>query len=324
MSDRQDVEELLRQYRPAAPRPALRSRIASMANSRTAATQTHREESIMKHHTITGGGGAQLHVVETGNPLGRPILFIHGLSQCWLAWSRQLGSDLADRYRLLAIDMRGHGLSDKPRDGYADSRLWGDDVDAVLRALTLDRPVLCGWSYGSLVILDYVRHYGEEAVAGITFVDGITKLGSEEAAAVLTPAFLNLVPGFFSTDAEESTQSLRSLLRLCLTQDPPAEDLFLMLGYSVSVPPYVRQALLSRSFDNDDLLPRLRKPVLIVHGDRDAIVKPAVVDQHKTGLPHAEVAMMPNVGHSPFWDDAPAFNGRLRTFCERLELQAVS
>jgi pimeloyl-ACP methyl ester carboxylesterase len=143
----------------------------------------------MKHHTITGGDGVQLHVVETGNPGGRPILFIHGLSQCWLAWARQLNSDLADRYRLLAMDMRGHGLSEKPRDGYADSRLWADDVAAVLRALTLDRPILCGWSYGPLVILDYVRHYGEEALGAMTFVDGITKLGSEEAASVLTRSF---------------------------------------------------------------------------------------------------------------------------------------
>ena len=281
-------------------------------------------EGAMKHHTITGGGGIHLHVVETGNPGGRPILFIHGLSQCWLTWSRQLSSDLADRYRLVAMDMRGHGLSEKPRDGYADSRLWADDVDAVLRALTLDRPVLCGWSYGPLVILDYLRHYGEEAVGGMTFVDGVTKLGSEEAASVLSPEFLNLVPGFFSADVEESTRSLRSLLLLCVTQEPSPEDLYLMLGYSVSVPPYVRQSLLSRSFDNDDLLPRLRKPVLIVQGDRDAIVKRAAVDQHSAALPHAEVAMMPNVGHTPFWDDPTAFNGRLRMFCERLELQAVS
>jgi pimeloyl-ACP methyl ester carboxylesterase len=114
------------------------------------------------------------------------------------------------------------------------------------------------------------------------------------------------------------------LLQLCLTQEPAIEELYLMLGYNVSVPPYVRQALLSRSLDNDDLLPTLRKPVLIVHGDHDAIVNPAVVNQHTASLPHAEVAIMPNVGHVPFWDDAPAFNGRLRTFCERLELQAVS
>jgi non-heme chloroperoxidase len=118
----------------------------------------------MKHHTITGGGGVRLHVVETGNPGGRPILFIHGFSQCWLVWRRQLNSDLADRHRLVAMDMRGHGLSEKPRDGYADSKLRADDVDAVIQALVLDHPVVSGWSYGPLVILDYVRHYGEEAI----------------------------------------------------------------------------------------------------------------------------------------------------------------
>ena len=277
----------------------------------------------MKHHTIKGGGGVQLHVVETGNPTGRPILFIHGFSQCWLAWSRQLNSQLGDRYRLVAMDIRGHGLSDKPRDGYADSRLWADDVDAVIQALKLDRPVVCGWSYGPLVILDYVRHYGEEAIGGMIFVGGVTKLGSDAANSVLTPEFLSLVPGFFAADAEESAQSLRSLLRMCLAHEPSAEELYLVLGYNVSVPPYVRQALFSRSFDNDDLLPRLRKPVLIVHGAQDAVVKPAVVDQHKASVPHAQVEMMPNVGHAPFWDDAAAFNGHLRTFCERAEPHAV-
>ena len=82
----------------------------------------------MKHHTIVGGGGTRLRVVETGNPQGQPVLFIHGFSQCSLCWSRQLDSDLADDYRLVAMDMRGHGGSDRPRDGYDDTRLWADDV----------------------------------------------------------------------------------------------------------------------------------------------------------------------------------------------------
>src|SRR6266516_3065965 len=79
---------------------------------------------------VMGGGGVQLHVVGTGNPTGRPILFIHGFSQCWLAWARQMSSDLADDYRLVAMDMRGHGLSEKPREGYSDSRFWAEDVNA--------------------------------------------------------------------------------------------------------------------------------------------------------------------------------------------------
>lgn len=268
----------------------------------------------MTSQHIIGGGGTRIHVVETGNPQGRPILFIHGFSQCWLAWSRQLNSDLAKDHRLVAMDMRGHGLSDKPRDAYVESKLWADDVDAVLRSLRLEQAILCGWSYGSLVILDYIRHYGEEAVGGIHLVGGITKLGSDEALSVLTPEFLNLVPALLSTDAEESVRGLESLLRMCFAQEPSRPDLYLMLGYNVSVPPHVRQALFSRSFDNDDLLPKIRKPVLITQGGNEAIVKPAAVDQQKSGMPHAQIQMITNAGHAPFYDDAASFNRRLEAF----------
>jgi pimeloyl-ACP methyl ester carboxylesterase len=89
-----------------------------------------------------------------------------------------------------------------------------------------------------------------------------------------------------------------------------------MLGYNVSVPPYVRQGLFSRSFDNDDLLPKIRKPVLITQGSDDAVVTPAIVDQHKSSLPHAQIEMVANAGHAAFWDDSATFNRELRRFCE--------
>jgi non-heme chloroperoxidase len=272
----------------------------------------------MKRHTITGGGGTQLHAVETGHPRGRPIVFIHGFSQSWRAWSRQLGSELADRHRLVALDVRGHGLSDKPREGYDDSRLWAEDVHAVIRNLELDHPVLCGWSYGPLVILDYIRHYGQDEIAGANFVGGVTKLGGEDALSVLDGGFLSLIPGFFSADAEESVRSLASLLNLCFTRDLSIDDYYLMLGCSVSVPPYVRRALFSRLLDNDDLLPRLVKPVLIAHGARDAVVKPAVIEQQMARIPHTEVRLLAEAGHACFWDDAQTYNRYLRDFVDGL------
>jgi non-heme chloroperoxidase len=270
------------------------------------------------HTYVVGGGGVRLHVVETGNPRGRPILFIHGFSQSWLAWRRQLFSELASDFRLVALDLRGHGHSDKPHDGYADSALWADDIDAVVRELGLERPVLCGWSYGPLVILDYVRAYGEDAIAGSCFVDAITKLGSDDALAALTPELLNLVPGFFSSDVQDSARSLGALVRMCSVQEPSEQDLYLMLGYNLTVPPHVRQAMFARSFDNDDLLPRLRKPVLLVHGAADAIVKASVMDQHKAGIAHAQVRLMPDAGHAPFWDQPATFNQELKAFCDSL------
>lgn len=271
----------------------------------------------MKSHMISGGGGIQLHAVETGNANGQPIVFIHGFSQCSLAWTRQMDSELADNHRLVAMDLRGHGLSGKPRDAYADSKLWADDVRAVIETLNLDHPILCGWSYGPLVILDYLRHYGEDNIGGVNFVGGVTRLGGEEAASVLSADFLNLIPGLFSADAEDSVRSLGSLLSLCFATELSREDRYRMLGYSVSVPPYVRQALFSRLFDNDDLLRKLRKPVLITHGTADAVVKQTVIDQQMGRIASAEVRMLAT-GHACFWDDAAAYNRCLREFAEAL------
>ena len=87
-----------------------------------------------------------------------------------------------------------------------------------------------------------------------------------------------------------------------------------MLGYNVSVPPFVRQALFSRSVDNDDVLAQVRKPVLLTHGADDAIVKPDIVDRHRARLSHAQIDIMANTGHAPFWDQATRFNRRLRDF----------
>lgn len=268
----------------------------------------------MTRHSVVGGGGARLHVIETGDPQGHPILFLHGFSQCGLCWNRQLDSDLCQNHRLVAMDLRGHGLSDQPRDAYADSKLWADDVQAVLEALGLQQPVLTGWSYGPLVILDYIRHYGDEGIGGIHFVGGISKLGSEAALSVLTPEFLVNVPGMLSADAEECTRALDALLDLAFASELTTEDRYMMLGWSLRVPPHVRQALLARAFDNDDLLPTIRRPVLITHSSAETVVKPSAVDEHLAAMPHAEVHWTRDAGHAPFWDDADAFNDRLRRF----------
>lgn len=270
----------------------------------------------VKSHKVTGGGGLQLHVDETGNPDGKPILFIHGFSQCRLAWNKQMNSDLANDFRLVAMDIRGHGLSQKPKDAYGDSRLWADDVDAVIRTLGLDKPVLSGWSYGGVIMSDYVRFYGEDGISGLNFVGAVSKLGSDEAFAVIHPDFLALAEGFFSTDVETSVDALSKFMRMCVYQEPTPEDFYFFLGYNTIVPPHVRQGLFSRSLDNNDLLPKLQKPVLLTHGQDDAIVLAKAAEQHKEMIKHARMSMWPQIGHAPFWEDAERFNRELREFVQ--------
>jgi non-heme chloroperoxidase len=90
-----------------------------------------------------------------------------------------------------------------------------------------------------------------------------------------------------------------------------------MLGYGVTVPPYVRQALFSRAFDNDDPLPKHRKPVLITHGNADAVVESTVIDQQLSRIGSAQIRMMPT-GHACFRDDAAGYDRCLREIIEAL------
>jgi non-heme chloroperoxidase len=269
---------------------------------------------VMRTHHIEGAGGVDIRVDETGEPSGRPVLFIHGISQCRLAWRRQLASGLGRELRLVAMDLRGHGGSGRPGDGYGDSAVWAGDVHQVITALHLDEPILCGWSYGGVVVCDYLRRYGEDRIGGINLVSAISKLGTEQAFDVIQLAFLALAPGLFSTDADQSVEALAAMIRMVPHQPPEPHDFYTMLGYNVSVPPHVREALFSRTVDNDDLLRTLRTPVLVTHGEEDALVRVAAAEAHAAAIPRARLSLYPGVGHAPFWEDAARFNRELREF----------
>ena len=122
--------------------------------------------------------GLTISAQEWGNPAGPEILFIHGFSQSHLSWMRQFDSELAREFRIVTYDLRGHGNSDKPLDAarYRDSKAWGDEVQAVIDAAGLTRPVLVGWSYAGRVISDYLATHGAEKLAGINFVDAPIKV----------------------------------------------------------------------------------------------------------------------------------------------------
>ena len=156
----------------------------------------------MQIHTITGGGGLPIHVREWGKPAGSAVLLIHGWSQSHLSWVRQFESDLVDKHRIVAIDIRGHGMSGKPLEleAYAESKLWADDIDAVIKSLALDRPVLAGWSYGGLIMSDYVRVHGESEIAGINFVGAATVLNESAFGTLIGPGFLDNFANASSVD----------------------------------------------------------------------------------------------------------------------------
>jgi pimeloyl-ACP methyl ester carboxylesterase len=98
-------------------------------------------------HHLLDVRGAKLHVAELG--AGPPVVLLHGWPQHWWTW-RALMPLLADRYRVLAPDLRGFGWSEPTRRGYRKEEL-ADDVAGLLDALDIERAYLVGHDWGGVV-----------------------------------------------------------------------------------------------------------------------------------------------------------------------------
>jgi len=262
-------------------------------------------------HVVIGGAGDALHVREWGRPDGPAVLLIHGWSGNHLCWSRQVTSRLADEFRLVALDLRGHGMSDRPLASghYTDPRLWATDVAAVIEHCRLHRPTLVGWSYGGFVICDYVRAYGDGAIAAINFVGAAVTLN--ERFDDIGPAFLANAPGGADGDVPGRIQALRRFWHSMTAEPLEPADLETGLCGSVWVPPEVLGALISRQIDSDDVLARLSVPVLVTQGRQDQIVSPSMAEHIGWVCPTAKVSWYDAVGHAPFIEDAERFNREL-------------
>jgi non-heme chloroperoxidase len=270
-------------------------------------------------HTVRGGGGLQLHVREWGKADGPPILFIHGWSQSHLCWAKQYASPLADEFRLVAYDLRGHGMSDKPTEveHYTDGRLWADDVAAIIDRLDLDRPVLVGWSYGGFVICDYVRAHGEDRIAGILLVGGAVKLSERALETLIGRGFLHHAPGAMADDLPTNIVAISDLVKAWPVAPYPHEEIETLLCASMAAPPRIRANLIAREIDGDDVLRALRTPVLVAHGRADNVVLPAMAEHVLLTCPAATASWYDNVGHTPHLERPERFNRELAALARR-------
>ena len=262
-------------------------------------------------HTVVGAAGTKLHVREWGPPDGPPVLFIHGWSGNQMCWRHQVDSALVDEFRVVALDLRGHGMSDRPLDAgrYQEARLWAADIAAVIDQLNLDRPTLVGWSYGGSIICDYLRAYGERAVSAINFVG---------AAVSLTERFDNIGPAFVSNAPEGSEQdlptriaALRRFWRSMSAEPLDSTDFETGLCGSVSVPSEVLRALIMRHIDSDPVLAQTTVPILVSQGRRDQIVLPSMAEHILRTCPTAQASWYDRAGHVPFVEDPSRFNHEL-------------
>jgi pimeloyl-ACP methyl ester carboxylesterase len=273
----------------------------------------------MKIHTVKGAANVNLHVREYGNPAGIPILFIHGWSQSHLCWSKQYAGTLANDARIVAVDLRGHGMSDAPMetDQYTDGDKWADDIAAVIDQLALDRPILVGWSYGGFVILDYLCRRGESNISAVNFVAAAVVLGPKAFGTLLGPGFLENAPGACQNDLPANIAAMRRFLRACVVKPISQDEFEEMLAFNMVVKPGVRGALIQRELDFTSTLEGISVPVLVTHGRADSVVLPAMSDHILSHCRTAKASWFDGVGHAPFLEEPSRFNAELKAFAAR-------
>jgi pimeloyl-ACP methyl ester carboxylesterase len=246
----------------------------------------------------------------------RDVLLVHGISQAYLCWFKQLAAPLRERYRFVTYDLRGHGGSQKPLSGdyYQNAACWAGEVQAVIETAGLERPVIVAWSYGGRVALDFVQAAGDEAIAGLVLVAG-TSTDDPSLFGTGAPLLERMAT---VTDVSENLRTTREFLQACVAGPLPAAESELMLAYNLMVPPEVRAAMGGRPAAYRAVLAGIRSPVLAIHGDQDRITLPAMAHYTASHCPRGRAIVYEGVGHSPFWEAPERFNADLAAYLEAL------
>ncbi len=258
--------------------------------------------------SVEGAGGLSL-AVRLAGPEGAPaILFLHGWSQHSLAWTKQLAGPLAERFRLAALDLRGHGASDKPEDpgAYQSGALWAGDVAAAIAGLGLRRPVVVGWSMGGWVLADYLRAGGARDLAGAVFVGASARTGG-------------IAPRGLAATGDQGEEICAAIdFAKAMTAAPLSKrDLATVAAWQMLTPPHVRAACRARAEDWRATLGGLALPALAIQGAADRVCPKPVYEELLAAVPGAEGVVYPGAGHMPFWEEAARFDADLAEFVER-------
>jgi non-heme chloroperoxidase len=251
--------------------------------------------------------GISLQYAERGNPMGLPVICLHGVTDSWRSFEL-LFAHLPGSLRAIALSQRGHGDSDRPKSGYR-AKDFADDVAAFMNALDIERAVLVGHSMGTQAAQRFAIDYPERVlslvlIGGFATMRGngaVEKFWTSEVARLNDPIDPALARAF-----QEST----------LAQPIPPEFLDTAVAESLKVPARVWRAAFE-GFLEDDLMPELRRiaaPTLIIWGDQDGFCSRATQDALIGTIPCATLAVYAGVGHATHWEDPRRVAADLVTF----------
>jgi non-heme chloroperoxidase len=220
--------------------------------------------------------GVQLSYIRQGS--GRPIVLIHGWSQCAEEFKHQI-EPFSARYDVIAVDQRSHGESQKVSYGLRISRL-SKDLYELLTELDLNNVAVLGHSMGCSVIWCYIDLFGPERLSKIILVDQMPLVTSdphwtqqelEDSGATLTAQqVFDSVADLRSKEAEQVT---RQVIDGHVTKQATSEMREWIVQCNLKMPRDFAGTLMYNHCHTEwrDLIPRINLPTLIIGGRASAI-----------------------------------------------------
>ena len=264
--------------------------------------------------TIETNDGTKIYYEEQGT--GRPLLMVHGWGFSGRFFHHNVEA-LAQHARVITIDLRGHGNSDKPSHGYRVPRLAKDLYD-VITALDLHDVTVLGWSLGCPVIWSYLELFGTERLGQAVFVEQSPRVYYaidwkyaratcyEDASFAYTKAQVEMKTADF-----DKTQ-----IETIMVTEPTQAERDLMLGEMKKSPPSARNAIMAdhTRYDWRDFLPKINLPSLVLVARKDKVFPwqgPAWVGEH---IPGAQTTFFEKSSHALFLDEPEKFNEEIIRF----------
>ena len=254
--------------------------------------------------------GVRMHYRDQGQ--GPVLLLIHGFSaslHTWEPWVERLatGENRISDYRVISIDLPGHGLTQAPEDYQASIDAYGDVVADFVRSQNLQRFALAGSSMGGNVAWEYALEHPDQ-VEALILVDASGWQETRAEFADDPPVFAilrNPVIGPLLRDLD-STRLIRQGLEASFGDPALVNDAMVTRYAEMSRAPGHRGILLqmtlgfrSRNFATAERLAPLRMPVLILSGDQDRIVPVDHARRFNEAIGGSNLILFEGVGHIP-------------------------
>ena len=274
------------------------------------------ESSAGSSRMVNVADGVSLRVIEAGKVGNGPVLvFIPGWSTGAEVWRQQIDR-FAPAHRVIAFDPRSEGDSTKTTSGNTPETR-AQDLHALLERLSVQRPVLIGWSQGVQDVAAYVERYGTKDLAGIVLVDAAISDGADGMAA--RPEETATQFKMFAVYQAHQNEYLHGMMGAIISKPQSNDAIERLVNTGMKTPPDVGVAMLVADMFGTNRTPALKKvdcPTLIIASAKsDELARQQAAANQ---ISHARFEKIEDAAHAVFLDQPDRFSELVTSFSANL------